>query len=118
LYANVNDGLDVFRSLDLDETEEEVKASRGAVFGYFFYNAHASDARYLKFYNATAANVTVGTTTPVMTFPVKSGSSGHISFPDGIKFDTAITVAATTGIADNDTGGPAANDVVVVIWYA
>jgi hypothetical protein len=35
----------------------------------------------------------------------------------GIGFGTAITVAATTGVADNDTGAPAANDVIVNIFY-
>jgi hypothetical protein len=35
----------------------------------------------------------------------------------GIKFDTAITVAATTGVLDNDTGAPGANEVIVNIFY-
>jgi hypothetical protein len=35
----------------------------------------------------------------------------------GIVFDTAITWAATTGLADNDTGAPAANDVAGTVWY-
>ena len=116
LRPRVSGGLSMFRTLDLDETEEEIKASVGQVYGYYFYNAAAS-VRYLKFYNATAANVTVGTTTPVLTLPLPAGAAGHVPFPQGIAFSTAITVAATTGLADNDTGAPAANDVILNVFY-
>lgn len=113
-------GCDIFRSLDLDETEEEIKASAGTVYGVWFSNV-ATASRFLKFYNATAANVTVGTTTPVLTLVLPGNSSddvsGVFSIPQGIAFSTAITVAATTGLADNDTGAPGANDVVVNVFY-
>lgn len=110
-------GLSIFRSLDLDESEEEIKASAGQLYGYYFYNAAAS-ARYLKFYNATAANVTVGTTTPVLTIPVPATTAGHVSFEHGIAFSTAISAAVTTGLADNDTGAPSANDFILNAFYA
>jgi len=108
-------------SLDLDETEEEVKATAGQVYGFYFHNA-ATTARYLKFYNATAATVVVGTTTPVLTLPLpfvsSGGVGGWISLGPGIAFGTAITVAVTTGLADADTGAPGANDVQINILYA
>lgn len=113
-------GLLIFRSLDLDETEEEVKASAGQVYGMWFSNL-ATTTRFLKFYNATAANVTVGTTTPVLTIALPGNATDDISgvfgMAHGITFDTAITVAVTTGLADADTGAPAANDVIVNIFY-
>jgi hypothetical protein len=113
-------GLTIFRSIDLDETEEEVKATAGALYGVWFSNL-ATTTRFLKFYNATAANVTVGTTTPVLTLALPGNThddiSGVFSIPFGIVFDTAITVAATTGVADNDTGAPGANEVLVNIFY-
>lgn len=109
-------GLTIFRSLDLDETEEEIKATAGQLYGYYFANTNAS-ARYLKFYNATAANVTVGTTTPVLTFYLPATSAGHVEFSQGIAFGTAITAAATTGVADNDTGAPGANEVILNAFY-
>jgi hypothetical protein len=114
-------GCDVFRSLDLDETEEDVKTTAGTVYGLWFSNT-ATATRFLKFYNATAANVTVGTTTPVLTLALPGNTSddvsGVFSIGAGIKFSTAICVAATTGLADNDTGAPSANDVIVNIFYA
>jgi hypothetical protein len=113
-------GLTIFRSLDLDETEEEVKGTAGQVYGMWVTNL-ATTTRFLKFYNATAANVSVGTTTPVITWAIPGNSSDDISAvfgsTYGIAFDTAISVAATTGIADNDTGAPGANEVLVNIFY-
>lgn len=109
-------GLSIFRSLDLDETEEDVKTTAGQLYGYYFANTNAA-ARYLKFYNATAANVTVGTTTPVLTLYLPATSAGHISFTHGVAFDTAICAAATTGVADTDTGAPGANDVILNAFY-
>ena len=116
--VNTQRGLDIFRSIDLDESEEEVKATEGVVCHIYASNTNAA-ARWLKLYNATAANVTVGTTTPVATYylPASGANPVKIDIPHGLRFDTAITAAATTGVADNDTGAPGANDVVVVIGY-
>lgn len=36
---------------------------------------------------------------------------------EGIGFDTTICVAATTGVADADTGAPAANDLIINVFY-
>jgi hypothetical protein len=110
-------GLTIFRSLDIDETEEEIKASAGQVFGWYFYNDGAAEV-YVKFYNATAANVTVGTTTPVLTIPVPAGAAANVFSSIGVAFGTAITVAATTAVADNDTTAPAANQVVGNVFYS
>lgn len=109
-------GLSIFRSIDLDETEEEIKATAGQLYGYYFSNSNAA-ARFLKLYNATAANVTVGTTTPVLTLYLPATSAGHVAFTHGVAFDTAITAAATTGVADSDTGAPGANEVILNAFY-
>lgn len=114
-------GLSIFRSIDLDETEEEAKATAGCVYGMWVTNT-ATSTRFIKFYNATAANVTVGTTTPVITIGIPGNSSDDVSGnfgPGGmgITFDTAITVAATTGVADADTGAPGANEVLINLFY-
>lgn len=114
-------GCSIFRSIDLDETEEDVKTSAGQIYGVWVSNL-ATSTRFVKFYNATAANTTVGTTTPVLTLPIPGNSSddvtGLFSSTMGIAFGTAICVAATTGVADNDTGAPGANEVVINVFYA
>lgn len=119
--AHTQGGCSIFRTLDLDETEEDVKTAAGQVYGIFALNT-TNALLYLKFYNATAANVTVGTTTPVMTFPVPGnndtdGAGFYIPIAVGLVFDTAICVAATTGVADNDTGAPGANALIVQVFY-
>jgi len=116
-------GLSLFRSLDLDETEEEVKGTAGCLYKLRITNFSTS-IRYVKLYNATAASVSVGTTTPVDTIPVPGATSA--TQPTvitenygglGLTLDTAICLAATTALADNDTGAPSANDVVVSAYY-
>jgi hypothetical protein len=116
-------GATPYYNLDCDETEDAIKASAGKLFWIHVMNL-ANAKRYIKFYNATTANVTVGTTTPVLSFPIPTmadtnGAGFVVSFGDvGVQFDTAITVAATTGLADNDTGAPGANEIVLNAGYA
>jgi hypothetical protein len=119
-------GLSVFRSLDLDETEEDVKTTAGCLYKIRATNRTTS-ARYLKLYNATAANVIVGTTvapTLFETIVIPGGGSADLATVItenfggiGLAFDTALSMAVTTGLADNDTGAPGANDVVVSAYY-
>lgn len=113
-------GLSIFRSLDLDESEEDVKTSAGQVYGWWIYNA-ATTVRYVKFYNAAAADVTVGSSTPVLTLPIPAATSGGVAAnmlgAHGIAFSTAICVACTTALADNDTGAPSAGDCVINLFY-
>ena len=114
-------GLTIHRSIDLDESEEEVKATAGTVYGMWVSNL-ATTTRFIKFYNATAANVTVGTTTPVITIAIPGNASDDVSGAFnvgglGIAFSTAICIAATTGVADNDTGAPGANECLVNVFF-
>lgn len=116
-------GATPYKNLDCDESEDDIKTSPGKLFWVHAINL-ANAKRYLKFYNATAANVTVGTTTPVLSFPIPTmgdtnGAGFCINFGAiGVQFDTAISVAATTGFADNDTGAPGANEIILNAAYA
>jgi len=110
-----------YKNLDVDESEDEVKGSAGQIYMIHAMNMTA-DPLYLKFYNAAAADVTVGTTVPTMTFPVPTlattnGAGFTVGIPNGMAFGTAITIACTTGLADNDSGAPAANAMVVNLAY-
>src|SRR5688572_23462046 len=110
-------GLSVFRSLDLDESEEEVKGTAGCLYKLRLTNL-AATTRYVKLYNDTAANVSVGTTTPIDTIVVPAGAIITESFGGlGLTFSAALCLAATTALADNDTGAPSANDVVATAYY-
>jgi hypothetical protein len=104
-----------YKNIDCDQTEDAVSANPCRLMGFTAYNLHASDKRYLKLYNATTGTVVVGTTAPTMTFPLDAGQGMTWSTP--LLFSTALTVAATTGVADNDSGAPGANEVVFNCGY-
>lgn len=120
--ARTSGGTTLYKNIDVDESEDQVKGTAGQVYWIHAMNLSAT-AKFLKFYNATAASVTVGTTVPDLTFPLATqgdtnGAGFTLSIPNGIAFGTAITIAATTGVADNDSGAPGANEVVVNLGYA
>lgn len=115
-------GTTLFKNIDVDETEDEIKATAGQVYWIHAINLKAS-VLFLKFYNATAASVTVGTTVPDLTFPIPTqgdtnGAGFTLSITNGIAFSTAITIACTTGIADNDSGAPGANECIVNLGFS
>lgn len=92
-----------------------VKGSAGTI-GYLTASNINASPRYLKIYNKATAP-TVGTDVPVHTFLIPGNASGagtNIPIPsEGIALGTGIGLALTTGVADNDTGAVAANDIVV-----
>lgn len=112
----------LYKNIDVDESEDQVKGTAGQIYWLHVMNLSGATL-YLKIYNATAANVTVGTTVPDLTFPIPTqgdtnGAGFVMAVPNGIEFKTAITIAATTGLADNDAGAPGNNEVVVNLGYA
>jgi hypothetical protein len=115
-------GLSIFKSLDLDETSEEVKASAGQVYWIYAVNRTTSPL-YLRLYNTANGSVTVGTTAHTFgPIEIPANASDHtammFSFGGmGVAFSTAIAAAVTTGFADNDTGAPGANHCIVNIGY-
>lgn len=120
--ARTSGGTTLYKNIDVDESEDQVKGTAGQVYWIHAMNL-SSAVKYLKLYNATAASVTVGTTTPDLTFPIPTqgdtnGAGFVLAIPNGIAFSTAITIAATTGVADADSGAPGANEVVVNLGYA
>jgi hypothetical protein len=115
--ARTSGGSTPYKNLDVDESEDAIKASAGQVYWMHAMNMSAVPL-FLKFYNATVGSVTVGTTVPDLTFPVPTlattnGAGFTIPIPNGIAFGTAITIACTTGFADNDAGAPATNAMIV-----
>jgi len=122
LGVRTSGGATPFYNLDVDETEDAVKASAGQLYELYCNNTTAAQL-FVKIYDATVATVVVGTTTPVMTIPVPAnadldGAGVVRSWPMGLAFATAITIAATTGAADNDAGTPSAGAVIVSGAYA
>lgn len=109
-------GVSIVNNLDVDESEDAIKATPGQLYGLILGNRTAA-IRYVKLYNDTVANVIVGTTVPVMTIVLQASQSMVLEWSKGIAFSAAITIAATTGFADADTGAPGANDVVATALF-
>lgn len=111
-------GSDGYRILSANNTTTlTIKSSAGQLYWIHATNTNAS-VRYLKLYNSTSASV--GTTTPLHTYVIPGNANGAgftISIPCGEEFGTGIQAGITTGIADGDTGAPAANEVVVNLGY-
>lgn len=107
-------GLTIYRSLDVQPTGQSIKASAGNVYSYSISN-QANAPRYFKWYDKATAPTQADT--PVMTFVLQAFSSRVQDIADGLSFLNGIAIRATTGIADNDTGAPTANDVVFNLGY-
>lgn len=78
----------------LSTTVVSLKAVPGQVTAYEFYNAGNALA-YVQFFDAKAADVTLGTTVPVWIVPVAAGARA-VGPHDKLRFLTAISVAAAT----------------------
>ena len=104
------------RNIDVDETEDEIKSTGGRLLWMHAMNLTAA-VLYLHVYNAAAADVTVGTTTPAFTFPIPTpgttnGAGFVLPIPErGAEFNTGITIACTTTVGGS--AGPAANGCIV-----
>lgn len=103
-----------YRNLDLGVTGQVVKNAAGTLYTLHAANA-AVAARYIKVY-AKATAPTAGDT-PVLTFALPASGVFDFSVPAGVAIASGISLRATTGIADADTGAPTANDVVVSAVY-
>ena len=97
-----------------------VKASGGNLFFVSVSNINAA-ARYLKLYNKTSAP-NVGTDVPILTFLIPGNTAGAGSNlgipPQGLRFNTGIAFALTTGVSDTDAVAVAANEIIVNLGYA
>lgn len=105
----------VGRNLDIDESGDLVITGPKQCFGWVVTNLDATTI-YLKLYDKATAPA-VGTDTPKLTIPIPTAAVAVVEFLGGIDFTLGIGVGATTGVADNDTGAPGANEVVGQLLY-
>lgn len=88
-------GWSVSSQTALSNTKTSVKGSAGNLGGYMLYNSNAA-ATYVQVFDATTANVTVGTTTPTYVVALPPAAAANVEFTLGIAHANAITIAATT----------------------
>lgn len=118
--ARTSGGSTPYRNIDVNATPASVKGSAGQIYWIHAMNQTASPL-YFHIYNVASGSVTVGTTTPTLTYvlPTQATTDGAgftLSIPNGIAFSTAITIACATTIGGGS--GPATNGCVVNLGYA
>ena len=101
-----------------DNTAQAAKTSAGTLHYMHIVNSNTAQA-FLQLFDVAAADVTVGTTTPKLTFLVPAGdgvnSGGFTELIDGgITFGTAITYACTTAPTTN--GNPTTGLTVNLLY--
>lgn len=109
-----------YRNTGVSSTALLVAAGNFDIIGWNLINTGASNA-FLKFYNsATAAGVTVGTTTPVKTLLIPAGGTFMLSNEEKLQdgYNNGIVIAATSGLADSDTGVPTTSVYVELNYQA
>ena len=109
-------GLTPYRTIDLDETGQLVKAGAGQIYGWYMHNA-AKAIRYVKIYNHVNAPVVGDSADIVANIDIPPSSAANVFTSLGIACSAGIGMRATTGVADADTGAPATNDVIVNLYY-
>lgn len=107
-------GSTPYRNLDLGVTGQVVKNGAGQLYGYYLFN-NGSAVRFVKVYDK--ATTPTQSDTPVWTLALPAGAGANVAFPNGVAFASGISLRATTGVADADTGAPTANDVIVNLAY-
>jgi len=91
-----------------------VKATPGAVHGWFIYN-NTTTVKKVAFHN-TAGTPTAGAGI-LFSLVIPASSGANVSFPDGIDFSTGIAITTTAGIPDTDVAAVAVNDLTINIFY-
>lgn len=100
-------------------TAVQVTPTPAHLIGYTIVNRDASNAIFVHFYNALAANVTVGTTTQNYVVPV--GANGAVVLPVNnlntqYTFTNAMTIAITTGPLSTSSTAPGTAAVVYLSY--
>jgi hypothetical protein len=103
-----------YRTLDAQPAGVNIKATPGEVAGWYLSN-NAASVRYVKLYDKATAPTSGDT--PKLTLMLPANSAANTLAPAGIDFTAGIGIRCTTGVADNDTGAPTANDVVANVFY-
>lgn len=113
--ANTNGGASTFFAAAQSNTVTAVKSSAGNVYGFSLKNTTAADA-YIQMFDLATGSVTLGTTTPKLSFWIPASGSYDYAFNGESKltFATAISIAVTT----TATGSTApATGLVANIFY-
>ena len=104
-----------YRSTTVTNTPSTVRADKAMVIGWNIQNLHSADIS-VKFYDAAAGDVTVGTSTVKESIQVPANETVVLrDGTRGILFENECTVAVTTELADSGTS--AAGTLPIISLY-
>lgn len=105
--AIAQSGGTVYSNTALAEVKQTVVAGPALLFNITAYNS-GNAVSYIQFFDALAANVTVGSTTPtfVIGVPNTGGYDAALTLPEA--FRNGIVVACTAGATNNSAPNAAA----------
>ena len=97
--------------MDVDETGVVVSAGPCKLASLYIYNNATTD-RFFKMYDKATAATAADTPIATYVIPTRSGAVCNFIHRE-VPFNVGMSIRATTAVADNDTGAPGTNDVVV-----
>lgn len=100
----------------LAQTKQTVFTGQGNLYGFELENNSSSDDVFIQFFDKLAANVTVGSTTPDMTFRVPAGANFGKDVQDMVVkyFKLGCVIACTS----TRTGGSApSSSMSLNLWF-
>lgn len=107
-----------FRQVAVTNTKVLVQAGNWAIVGWNLINTNSTNA-YLKIFNAaSAADVTLGTTTPEDTLCIPAAGTSVLSNEDKYQIGCSlgIVIACTTEMADSGTTAPSTGCYVQLFY--
>ena len=106
-----------YHSRTLDSAGSNISSAAGRLYSFDAFNNSGANI-YLKFYNMAQASIVPASDVPVLgPFLVPAGGGLQRTFSEGIQFENRISVRAVTGLADNNTTSPSANDLLFCAEY-
>lgn len=115
LFAGTVGSLTIHRSMNVSASHN-VKATAGAIYGYYAYNFDPTPS-YVKFYNVSGA-INVGTDVPVITIAIPASAAANMQFTHGLAgFTTGISITAISGAPDDNTAAVGASSVGINLFY-
>jgi hypothetical protein len=95
--------------------DSNLVSGKSKVTGWYIYNSNAS-ARKVNLYNLNVGP-TMGTSQPTIAIIIPGLAATNVSFPDGIDFDTGISISTVTDLTNLGTNGVGVNDLIINIFY-
>lgn len=106
--------VSLYRNINLQQTGSVIKNTPGKLVGFDVYTTISAE-RYVKFYDKATAPTAADTVK--MTVAISNTNPSRVNLPGDLVFNSGISIRATTGIADNDAGNPAANTIFANVFY-